>query len=74
MKMLFIAKALPKYMRLLQNAPKGTPVPPYMMMMLPESVTELDANSWGTSLHAIIFHSPKSKQYFHSSRIADDTR
>lgn len=41
----FFTKALPKYMRLLQNAPKGTPVPPYMMMMLPESVTELDANS-----------------------------
>lgn len=65
---------LPKYMRLLQNAPKGTPVPPYMMMILPDNVTELDANSCGTSLHKIIFHSPKSKQYFQSSRIADDTR
>lgn len=67
-------KVSPKYMRLLQNAPKGTPVPPYMMMMLPESVTELDANSCGTSWHVIFFHSPKSKEYFQSSRIANDIR
>jgi hypothetical protein len=32
-------------MRLLQNAPNGTPVPPYIMIMLPDNVTELDANS-----------------------------
>lgn len=65
---------LPKYMRLLQNAPNGTPVPPYIMIIFPDSVTELDANSCGTFLHDIIFHSPKSKQYFHSSLITDDTR
>jgi len=41
----YVIKILPKYMRLLQNAPNGTPVPPYIMIMLPDSVTELDANS-----------------------------
>lgn len=61
-------------MRLLQNAPKGTPVPPYIMIMLPDIVTELDANSCGTFWHIIICHSPKSKQYFQSSRKADDNR
>jgi len=40
-----VIKIIPKYMRLLQNAPNGTPVPPYIMIMLPDSVTELDASS-----------------------------